>query len=78
MSTFYFFALCGVSAIVLGVMFDAVARVSRKPDWQLREYAAPVQIDDRPLLAEIVVRDVDARHSGFVGLTNREEFQISA
>ena len=91
MSTLYLIALCGVCAVLLGAMFEAMARVTRKPVWHSHRssYAAPeetpILIEQSPAAAlltplahSIPVLDVDERHSGFVGLTNNEEFQLTA
>jgi hypothetical protein len=90
-STLYLIALCGVCAVLLGVMFEAMARVTRKPIWHSHRstYAAP---EEMPILVEqvpaaalltplansIPMPAVDERHSGFVGLTNNEDFQLTA
>ena len=76
MSTFYFLALCGVCVIVLAVMIEAIVRVTRRPDWQLPTYAFEAAAE--PMTQEEAVLPVEARHSGFVGLTNNEEFLLKA
>ena len=78
MSTLYLIALCGVSVIVLGVMFDAIARVSRKPEWNVPAYMPPVVAEERQPVEAIALAPVEERHSGFAGLTNSEDFQLSA
>lgn len=78
MSTLYLIALCGVCVIMLGVMFDAMARVSRKPEWKVPAYLPAIASQERPPLEAIVVAAVEERHSGFAGLTNSEEFKLTA
>ncbi len=91
MSTLYFIALCGVCAAVFGLMMEAMARVTRKPVWHSHRsaYAAPkespILVDQAPggalqtpRVQPIPVLAVDERHSGFIGLTNSEDFQLTA
>jgi hypothetical protein len=78
LSTFYVLALCGVSVIVLGLMIDSMARVSAKPEWHVPAYEPRAVVEERPVIAQIPVQPVEERHSGFVGLTNNEEFQLTA
>ena len=78
MSTLYFLALCGVCVVVLGVMFDAVIGISRKPPWHSQRPALAVLAEQRPLVKEISVLDVEPRHSGFAGLINNEEWRMTA
>ncbi|MEO6363290.1 MAG: hypothetical protein ABIO71_08680 [Caldimonas sp.] len=92
MSTLYLIALCAFAAVMAGILFDAVASVGRKPSWHahrsaLAEAPADVQAVAGPLATPvlagapfhpIVVGQVEERHSGFVGLTNNEEFQLTA
>jgi hypothetical protein len=78
LSILYVVLLCGVSAVIVGVMFDAIARVSKKPVWHShRPYESRAE---GPLVVAtpLEVAAVDPRHSGFVGLTNDEEFRIQA
>ena len=78
MSILYVVLLCGVSAVIVGVMFDAIARVSKKPVWHShRPYEARAE-GPFLLAAPLEVAPVEPRHSGFVGLTNDEEFRIKA
>ena len=89
MSTLYLIALCGACAVFFAIMFEAMARVTRKPVWHSHQsvYAAPL-LAAAPLVAQVAapkpaiqpipVMPVDERHSGFVGLTNNEDFQLTA
>ncbi len=76
MSTLYFLAFAGVCAVVLGVMFEAVRNVSRKPVWS--EHMPAYAVVDRTVVQSVEVLPVDPRHSGFVGLSNEPEFQLTA
>ncbi len=76
MSTLYFVAFIGVCAVVLGVMVEAIRNVSRKPVWS--EHMPPYATVDRAAVQPIEVLPVDPRHSGFVGLSNEPEFQLTA
>ena len=89
MSTLYLIALCGVCAVFFAIMFETMARVTRKPVWHSYQsvYAAPLHTapnlvaqvaTPKPAIQAIPVMAVDERHSGFVGLTNNEEFQLTA
>lgn len=76
MSTLYVVAFIGVCAVVLGVMVEAVRNVSRKPVW-----SAPFPVYERVehlLVKPVEALPVDPRHSGFVGLSNEPEFQLTA
>ena len=90
-SALYLIALCGVCAILLGVMLEAMARVTRKPVWHSHRSSyvapeeAPIVVEQGPAAAllkppalSIPMLAVDERHSGFVGLTNNEDFQLTA
>jgi len=77
---------------MLAVLFEAVAGVSRKPVWHAHGTpliaafaAAPLLVEQKLPTAEssvlvepLPVAAVDARHSGFAGLTNNDEFQLTA
>lgn len=77
MSILYVLALCGVSAVIIGVMLDAILRVSRKPVWHSHlPYEARAEAP--VVVASLAVAEVDPRHSDYVGLTNDEEFRIQA
>ena len=88
MSTLYLIALCGFCAVMLAVLFEAVTGVSRKPVWHDHRSAyratAPSLIEQPrlaaapPVVPSIEVHDVEARHSNFAGLTNNEEFELTA
>ena len=89
MSALYLTLLGAVCATVFALMLDAMARVTRKPVWHDHRsiYAAPeapamlVEQRREPVAAPFVpveVLAVDARHSGFAGLTNAEDFQLTA
>jgi hypothetical protein len=78
LSTLYLLAFCGVCAVVLGVMFDAVEGVSRKPTWHAhRSLPAVAEVPAR-LVRPIPILDVEPHHSGFAGLTNDEEWSMTA
>ena len=66
-----------------------MARVTRQPVWHSYQsvYATPVQATSqlveqvavpKPAIHAMPVMAVDERHSGFVGLTNNEDFQLTA
>lgn len=76
MSILYFLAFSGVCAVVLGVMIQAIRDVSRRPVWSdpTLAYTPAEPRKVRP----IQVGPVDPRHSGFVGLSNEPEFQLTA
>jgi len=76
LSTLYFLAFCGVCAVVLGTMIDTIIKVTRAPDWNV---GRPFSIGQETVaLIPIASHDVEPRHSGFVGLTNDDEFQMTA
>ena len=75
MSTLYFLAFCGVCAVVLGTMIDAIIKVSRAPEWNARQQLA---VSEERVVLNVPAHEVDPRHSGFVGLTNNEDFQMTA
>ncbi len=90
LSTLYLVALGGFCAVMLAVMFEAVAGVSRKPAWHAysfaRAEAAPAAVPlvaqaaaiARAAVVDVPMAPVEARHSGFSGLTNNEDFQLTA
>ena len=90
MSTLYLVALGGFCVVMLAVMFEAVAGVSRKPAWHAYTFERPESaLVAAPLVAQTVVAEraplvdvptapVEARHSNFAGLTNNEDFQLTA
>ena len=91
MSTLYLVALGGFCVVMLVVMFEAIVGVSRKPAWHAytfdRPEAAPAvaplvsqaaAVADRAPVVDVPVAPVEARHSGFVGLTNSDDFQLTA
>ena len=78
LTSLYFLAFSGVCAIVLGVMFEAIRGVSRKPLWQVaRSTALVVELPARPA-QQIPILEVEARHSAFTGLTNNNEWSLTA
>lgn len=90
LSTLYLVALGAFCVVMLAVMVEAVAGVSRKPAWHAytfeRAEAAPAALPkvaqqaavERAPLVDVPIAPVEARHSGFAGLTNNEDFQLTA
>jgi hypothetical protein len=78
LSTVYFLAFCGVCAVVLGVMFDAVKGVSRKPAWHVHRSTPAVAEVSPQLVHPTPILSVEPRHSAFAGLTNDEEWSMTA
>ena len=61
---------------MLGVMIEAIRNVSRKPVWN--EMRPAWQDAERPAIRPIDVLPVEPRHSGFAGLSNDRDFQLTA
>jgi hypothetical protein len=78
LSTVYILAFCGVCAVVLGVMFDAVKGVSREPAWHAHRSTPAVAEVSPELVHPIPILGVEPRHSAFAGLTNDEEWSMTA
>ena len=76
MTSLYYAAFAGVGLVVLALMLDAMRNVTRKPVWHDH---VPYVPKETPRLRQVVaVQEVDPRHSGFAGLTNEREFQLTA
>ncbi|MEO8081281.1 MAG: hypothetical protein ABI641_12170 [Caldimonas sp.] len=67
MSTLYFLAFCGVCIAVLGILVDAVLRVSQTPRW----------VRHRPLLSIVATVDTRTQDLPFVGADRRSAVTTS-
>lgn len=68
MSALYLLLLVGVSVVILGVLCEAVASVSRKPRWQVR----------RPVVSVVATVDRRIRNFPFVGVDRRKSKVLAA
>lgn len=62
MSLIYLVLLVGVATMILGALYEAIASVSRKPDWGSHR---------RPLLTVVPVSDSRAMDLPYVGTDRR-------
>lgn len=78
LSTLYLVALGVFCVVMLAALFEAVASVSRKPVWHASPFT--VAAAAHPVQSLLLQRPaaVDARHSNFAGLTNNDEFKMTA
>ena len=68
MSALYLLLLCGVSVAILGLLYEAVAAVSRKPHWHARQ----------PVMTVVDTVDRRTQSLPFVGAGRRKADALAA